>query len=109
MRGQTRRKIESARAGAQASDAQLSGQRLSISASVASDYFALRQADLDIEVLQQEQQVDTDILTMTQAGYAQGASSADDVLVAQDTLEVVIAALQTTGAVREQYEHAIAV
>ena len=107
--GQTRRQIESAKADAQASDAQRAGQRLSIAASVASDYFALRQADMDIAILQQEQQVDTDILTMTQAGYAQGASSADDVLVAQDTLEAVIAALQTTSTQREQYEHAIAV
>jgi len=46
---------------------------------------------------------------MTQSGYAQGAASGDDVLVAQDTLEAVIAALQATLTLREQYEHAIAV
>ena len=107
--GQTRRQIESSRANAQASDAQRAGQRLSIAASVASDYFALRQADMDIDFLQQQQQVDADILAMTQAGYAQGGSSGDDVLVAQDALEAVIAALQTTQTQREQDEHAIAV
>src|SRR5580658_2897500 len=107
--GQTRRQIESSKAGAQASDAQRAGQRLSIAASVASDYFALRQADIDIDFLKQQQQVNADILTMTQAGYAQGAASGDDVLVAQDTLEAVIAALQATLTLREQYEHAIAV
>lgn len=107
--GQTRRQIESSKASAQASDAQRAGQRLSIAASVASDYFALRQADIDIDLLQQQQQIDADILAMTQAGYAQGASSGDDVLVAQDTLEAVIAALQTTQTTREQFEHALAV
>jgi NodT family efflux transporter outer membrane factor (OMF) lipoprotein len=107
--GQTRRQIESSRAGAQASDAQRAGQRLSIAASVASDYFALRQADIDIDFLRQQQQVDSDILAMTQSSYAQGGSSGDDLLIAQDTLEAVIAALQATQTQREQDEHAIAV
>jgi NodT family efflux transporter outer membrane factor (OMF) lipoprotein len=82
---------------------------LSIAASVASDYFALRQADIDIDFLRQQQQVDSDILAMTQASYAQGGSSGDDLLIAQDTLEAVIAALQATQTQREQDEHAIAV
>lgn len=107
--GQTRRQIESSRASAEASDAQLAGQRLSIEASVASDYFALRQDDVDIDFLRQQQQVNADILAMTQASYAQGGSSGDDVLIAQDTLEAVIAALQATQTQREQFEHAIAV
>ena len=107
--GKTRRQIESSKAGAQAGDAQRAGQRLSIAASVASDYFALRQADIDIDFLQQQQRVYGDILAMTQAGYAQGGSSGDNVLIAQDTLEALIAALQTTQIQREQYEHALAV
>jgi NodT family efflux transporter outer membrane factor (OMF) lipoprotein len=107
--GKTRRQIESSKAEAQASDAQRAGQRLSIAASVASDYFALRQADIDIDVLRQQQQVYGDLTGMAKAGYAQGGSSGDEVLVAQDTLEAVIAALQTTQIQREQYEHAIAV
>jgi NodT family efflux transporter outer membrane factor (OMF) lipoprotein len=107
--GKTRRQTESSKAEAQASDAQRAGQRLSIAASVASDYFALRQADIDIDFLRQQQRVYGDLSTMTKAGYTQGGSSADDVLIAQDTLEAVIAALQTTQIQREQYEHAIAV
>src|SRR5277367_1457074 len=50
--GKTRRQIESSKASAQASDAQRAGQRLSIAASVASYYFALRQADIDVDFLQ---------------------------------------------------------
>jgi NodT family efflux transporter outer membrane factor (OMF) lipoprotein len=107
--GKTRRQIESSKANAQASDAQRAGQRLSIAASVASYYFALRQADIDVDYLQQQQRVYGDILAMIQAGYAQGGSSNDDVLIAQDSLEAVIAALQTTQILREQYEHALAV
>ncbi len=107
--GKTRRQIESSKAQAQASDAQRAGQRLSIAATVASDYFALRQADIDIDFLRQEQKIYGDLSGMTKAGYSQGGSSGDAVLIAQDTLEAVIYVLQTTQIQREQYEHAIAV
>jgi NodT family efflux transporter outer membrane factor (OMF) lipoprotein len=46
---------------------------------------------------------------MTQEGYRQGFASIDQVLAAQDNLEVTIADLQTTRIAREQDEHAIAV
>ncbi len=107
--GAVRRAIESSKDSAQASDAELAGTRLSIAASVATDYFELRQADLDVDFLRQQQQLDARILTMTQSGYALGAASSDDVLAAQDVLELVIAELQSTQTAREQDEHAIAV
>jgi len=107
--GQIRRQIESAKASAQATDAQLAGERLSIAATLALDYFALRQGDVDIDLFKQQQQIDTRLLDMTRAAYRQGSASNDAVLTAQDTLEVVIADLQTTETAREQDEHAIAV
>nr|WKF55954.1 Outer membrane protein OprM [Paraburkholderia busanensis] len=107
--GEVRREVESAKASAQASDAQLAGERLSIAATLATDYFALRQADLDIDSLKQQQTIDARILDITRTAYLQGTASNDDVLVAQDTLEVVIAQLQSTETTREQDEHAIAV
>jgi NodT family efflux transporter outer membrane factor (OMF) lipoprotein len=107
--GQFRRELESSKASAQASDAQLAGERLSIAASVANDYFALRDADIDIDLLKQQQQIDSRILDMTRESYTRGISSADDVLNAQDTLELVVALLQSTQTSREQYEHALAV
>jgi NodT family efflux transporter outer membrane factor (OMF) lipoprotein len=107
--GEIRREIESAKASAQATDAQLAGERLSIAASVAADYFELRQADIDILSLRQQQEIDAHILEMTRATYLQGEASNDDVLTAQDTLELVVAQLQTTETSREQDEHAIAV
>ncbi|WP_297836496.1 efflux transporter outer membrane subunit [Pseudomonas sp.] len=107
--GQVRRQIESAKASAQASDAQLAGERLSIATSLAIDYFELRQADIDIAFLKQQQQIDSAILDMTRAGFLQGIDTNDDVLTDQDTLEVVIADLQNTEISRERCEHAIAV
>jgi len=107
--GSVRRAIESAKASAQASDAQLAGERLSIAASVAADYFSLRQADVDIASLKQQQDIDARILEMDRAGFVQGTVSNDEVLDAQDNLELVIADLQATETSREQDEHAIAV
>ncbi len=107
--GQIRREIESSKASAQASDAELAGERLSIAASVATDYFELRQADIDIDYLKQQQQIDTRLLAMTEAGLRWGTASNDDLLIAEDTLDLVIADLQTTQTAREQDEHAIAV
>jgi NodT family efflux transporter outer membrane factor (OMF) lipoprotein len=107
--GQIRRSIESSKGSAQASDAQLAGQRLSIAASVATDYFALRQLDIDIDLLERERQINARILDMTRASFLQGMASNDMVLIAQDTLEAVIAILQTSKIAREQFEHAIAV
>ncbi|WP_420993139.1 efflux transporter outer membrane subunit [Cupriavidus sp. 30B13] len=107
--GAIRRQIESAKDSAQSSDAQLAGMRLSIAASVVVDYLALRQADYDILSLTRQQDIDSKILDMTRASYREGESSSDDVLVAQDVLETVVANLQATKISREQTEHAIAV
>jgi NodT family efflux transporter outer membrane factor (OMF) lipoprotein len=107
--GQIRRQIEQAKANAQSSDAQLAGERISIAASVATDYFQLRQADFDIHALKQQQDIDNQILAMTQAGFKEGLASNDDVLTAQQELEIVIADLQSTETTREQDEHALAV
>jgi NodT family efflux transporter outer membrane factor (OMF) lipoprotein len=107
--GAVRRGIESSRAAAQSSDALLAGVRLSISASVASNYFGLRQLDIDVGLLQQQQRINQQLLAMIQADYVQGTATNDDLLVAQDQLTTVIAALQTSQRSREQFEHALAV
>jgi NodT family efflux transporter outer membrane factor (OMF) lipoprotein len=107
--GGIRRQVESSKASAEGSAAQLAGVRLSIAASVATAYFNLRLADVNIDLLKQQQQLDARVLDMTRASYAQGVSPNDSVLAAQDTLELVIADLQATQTSREQYEHALAV
>ena len=82
--GAIRRQVESARGTAEATDAQLAGQRLSIAASIAIDYFELRQADIDIQLLTQQKDIDSRILYMTQEAYRAGQASNDQVLAAQD-------------------------
>jgi NodT family efflux transporter outer membrane factor (OMF) lipoprotein len=107
--GQIRRQLEQAKASAQSSDAQLAGERISIAASVVTDYFQLRRADFDIHALKEQQDIDSRILSMVQTGFKVGQASNDDVLVAQENLETIIADLQATETTREQDEHAIAV
>ena len=107
--GQVRRGIESSSAAAQASDALLAGVRLSISASVASNYLAVRQLDIDIGLLTQQQHINQQLLDMIQAEYQQGTAANDQLLQAQDQLSTVVASLQTAQRSREQYEHALAV
>lgn len=107
--GQVRRGIESSQATAQQSDALLAGVRLSISSSVASNYLALRQMDIDVRLLQQQQQINQQLLEMIQAQFTQGVATNDQLLVAQDQLTTSIADLQTSLRDREQYEHALAV
>lgn len=107
--GQLRRQIEVSRENARASDAQLAGQRLSIAASVAGSYFALRQNDIDIVLLERQVAIDQRLLDMVRANFLHGTASADSVLLAQDTLETALTALTAARTQREQYEHAIAV
>ncbi|MBU6958490.1 efflux transporter outer membrane subunit [Pseudomonas sp. CVAP len=107
--GLVRRGIESSQASAQASDALLAGVRLSISASVASNYLGLRQLDIDVGLLQQQQAINQQLLTMIQIQTVQGTATNDQLLVAQDQLTSVVAALQTAQRSREQFEHALAV
>ena len=107
--GQVRRGIESSQAAAQQSDALLAGVRLSISSSVASNYLALRQMDIDVRLLQQQQTINQQLLDMIQAQFTQGVATNDQLLVAQDQLTTSIAGLQTSLREREQYEHALAV
>jgi NodT family efflux transporter outer membrane factor (OMF) lipoprotein len=106
--GQIRRGIESSKDSAQATDAQLAGVRLSIASSVAIDYLALRQLDMDIGLLERQQAIDARLLEMTRASFAQGTASNDMVLAAEDTLQLVAAMLQASQMSREQFEHAIA-
>jgi NodT family efflux transporter outer membrane factor (OMF) lipoprotein len=106
--GGIRRQVQASKASAEGSAAQVAGVRLSIAASVATAYFNLRLADVNIDLLKQQQQLDASVLDMTRASYAQGMSPNDSVLAAQDTLELVIADLQATQTSREQNEHALA-
>jgi len=69
----------------------------------------LRQADNDLTVYQREQEIEEQIVSMTRDALAHGTASNDQLLQAQDTLDGVVATLENERALRETYEHAIAV
>jgi len=106
--GSVHRSVEAAQAGAQASDAQLAGVRLSITATLAADYLALRQADCDITLLQQQLDIATRLRDMIAGARAQGGASDDDVLGAGNVVDAYAAAIEALRALREQEEHAVA-
>ncbi|NRO98980.1 efflux transporter outer membrane subunit [Paraburkholderia sp. NMBU_R16] len=106
--GKVRRQVESGKAAAQSADATLAGVRLSIAASVASDYFQARQLDIDIALLKRQQKIDMHLVDITLAAHERGVASDDNVLAVRNTLDAVTSRLQTSEASREQAEHAIA-
>ncbi len=107
--GAVRRNIEANADLAQASDAQLAGERISIAALVATDYFLLRQADSDLEVYQRQAAIEQQFVMMTQDALSHGTASHDQLLNAENARDGIVANLNYESALRASYEHALAV
>ena len=107
--GRVSRSVESARAGEQGSAADLAAARLSAQGALAIDYFALREADYEIELLARSIEGYERALQITQNRYDAGIAPKTDVLQAQTQLATTRASLTTVRANRERFEHAIAV
>ena len=107
--GRIRRGIERDEAKVQASAADLAGARLSLQATLATDYFDLRAQDELKHLFDAMVEVNKRILQIAQRQYDSGAGSLADVLIAQSQLENVQAQSINTGIRRAQLEHAIAV
>ena len=107
--GRVRRTIESNVAGAQASAADLQNATLSAQATLAVDYFQLRQLDsleaLLNDVVAQYQRS----LKIAQDQYTAGTAARSDVITAQAQLLSTRAQAINVGIARAQFEHAIAV
>ncbi|MEO8527034.1 MAG: efflux transporter outer membrane subunit [Caldimonas sp.] len=101
--------VTSAQAGAQASEADLAAARLSAQALLATDYFALREADAEAALLRSTVEGYERALKITQNGYDAGIVAKTDVLQAQTALANARADLASLIAQRAQLEHAIAV
>jgi multidrug efflux system outer membrane protein len=106
--GRIRRMVQSATASQQATEADLRFVRLSVAASVATDYYTLREADADINILQ------TTIVDL-QRGYditnnqfQRGLISELAVRQAQTILDQTRARVEALHIQRSQSEHAIA-
>src|SRR3984893_6598626 len=108
-RGRVRRSLESARDVQQATEADLRFVRLSIEASVAMDYYSLRENDAEqvvlVSTIDQLQQA-LDVMTNR---FHEGISSELEVKQAKTLLDQTKAQAQASDVQRAQLEHAIAV
>jgi len=107
--GRVSRSVESARASESASAADLAAARLSAQGELAIDYFALREADFEADLLVRTIEGYERALVITQNRYAAGVVARTDVLQAQTQLATTRASLTTVRANRARFEHAIAV
>jgi len=107
--GRIRRAVESSRASAEASAADLEGIRLSAQAELAQDYFQLCALDAQKELLEQTVAAYESILALTKNRYARGVASRADVLQAETQLKSTQAQALDLGVQRAQLEHAVAV
>ena len=107
--GRIRRQIESQKAAAQVSEADLANARLSAQATLATDYFDLRAEDSLADLLRQTVAAFERSLQIVQNQHAAGTVSSADVVTAQAQLEGTRAQLVGVGVQRAMFEHAIAV
>ena len=106
--GKLRLGVTSAQASAQASAANLAAARLSAQAALATDYFALREADNEIALLRSAVEAYGRALRITQNQYDAGIAQRTDVLQARTQLETTQANLVAMVGQRARLEHAIA-
>ena len=106
--GRVRRQVESQRASTDASASDLAGIRLSIQATLASDYFQLRQIDTQRQLLDDTIAAYQRTLDVTRNRYAGGVSARVDVAQAETQLKTTQVQAIDLGVARAQLEHAIA-
>ena len=107
--GRVRRSVESARATQQATEADLRFVRLSIEATVAIDYFTLRESDQELGILETMIADFTKSLALINSRFRHGLNSDLDVEQAKTILDETKAQQQSLLIQRAQLEHAIAV
>jgi NodT family efflux transporter outer membrane factor (OMF) lipoprotein len=106
--GRVRRTVRAARQEAQATAADLETARLSLQAEVTIDYFELRAADAQKQLLEDTVKAFTKALQLTVARFEGGAAPRSDVAQAQTQLDTTQVQLTDVGVLRAQLEHAIA-
>jgi NodT family efflux transporter outer membrane factor (OMF) lipoprotein len=106
--GRLRRNQEAGRALADASAADLESARLSLHATFAQTYFALRTADAQKQLLDRLSQGYAQFLDLTKNRYAQGVAARSDVVSAEAQLKAIEAQRIDLGVIRAQLEHSLA-
>jgi NodT family efflux transporter outer membrane factor (OMF) lipoprotein len=106
--GRVRRTVSASREEAQATAADLQTASLSLHAELAVDYFELRSADAQKQLLDDTVTAYTDALKLTQNRFEGGAAPKSDVSQAKTQLEAAQVQDTDITVIRAQYEHAIA-
>jgi NodT family efflux transporter outer membrane factor (OMF) lipoprotein len=106
--GRVRRTISAAREEAQATAADLQTANLSLHAELAVDYFELRSADNQKQLLDDTVKAYTDAFSLTQSRFDGGAAPKSDVAQAKTQLDAAKVLDTDITVARAQYEHAIA-
>lgn len=107
--GRVRRQVESAEAGAQASQADLASTLLSTQATLAQSYFLLRVADAQRALLDRTVADYAKSLQLVQNQYKAGTAQRSDVLQSETQLKSAQAQQLDIQITRAQLEHAIAI
>ena len=107
--GKVRRSVTAAREEAQASASDLETARLSLHAEVAVNYFELRSADAQKQLLIATVDAYSKALELTKNRFDGGAAPKSDVVQAQTQLDAARVLVTEIKVQRAQYEHALAV
>lgn len=107
--GRIRRSVTAAREEAQASASDLETARLSLHAEVAVDYFEVRSADAQEQLLNDTVEAYSKALELTENRFEGGAAPKSDVAQAKTQLEAARVLVTDIKVQRAQYEHALAV
>ena len=106
--GKVRRSVESNRANAQASAADLAAAKLSIQTELAQDYFQLRALDAQKKLFDTSVALYEESLDLTTNRYNAGVASEADIAQADTLLKTTKAQAIDIGVLRAQLEHAVA-
>jgi NodT family efflux transporter outer membrane factor (OMF) lipoprotein len=107
--GRIRRSVTAAREEAQASAADLETARLSLHAELAVDYFEVRSADAQEQLLNDTVEAYSKALELTKNRFLGGAAPKSDVAQAQTQLDAARVLATDIKVQRAQYEHALAI
>jgi len=107
--GRVRRSVASAREEAQATAADYETAKLSLEAELALDYFELRSADAQKQLLDNTVKAYTDNLQLTRGRFKGGVAPRSDVAQAQTQLDTTTVQDTDVTVQRAQFEHAVAI
>jgi NodT family efflux transporter outer membrane factor (OMF) lipoprotein len=107
--GRIRRSVTAAKEQAQASDADLESVRLSLHAEVAIDYFEVRSADAQKQLLDDTVKAYSEALELTKNRFEGGVAPKADVAEAETQLNTTRVQASEIMVQRAQYEHALAI